>query len=257
MDSPGAVAGILIRPKFIGQACKLYRMDDRNRSVGEMFSAIAPRYDLLNRLLSLGRDRLWRREAVATIRIERGGRHLDLATGTADVALEILRQSGGKAFVVGSDISLEMMRIGMEKAARAGRKGRIAFVRAPGEALPFSDGVFDSASVAFGIRNVVDRELGLREMVRVVRPGGRIVVLEFSQPDGTFFGALYRFYFTRVLPRIGGLVSKRSAYAYLPESVRSFPSPPEFAEMMRKAGCSSVDYRPLSLGIVTLYAGTR
>lgn len=232
-------------------------MDDRNRRIGKMFSAIAPRYDLLNRLLSLGQDRRWRREAVARIVPASGGRHLDMATGTADVALEILRRKGGEAFVVGSDISAEMMRIGREKAARAGKKDRIAFVQAPGEALPFPDGVFDSASVAFGIRNVVDRELGLKEMCRVVRPGGRIVILEFSQPEGTLFGALYRFYFTKVLPRVGGLVSKRSAYAYLPESVQGFPSPPAFAEMMRRAGCAEVDCRPLSFGIVTLYVGTR
>lgn len=232
-------------------------MDDRNRRIGEMFSAIAPRYDLLNRLLSLGQDRRWRREAVARIVPASGGRHLDMATGTADVALEILRRKGGEAFVVGSDISAEMMRIGREKAARAGKKGRIAFVQAPGEALPFPDGVFDSASVAFGIRNVVDRELGLKEMCRVVRPGGRIVILEFSQPEGTLFGAFYRFYFTKVLPRVGGLVSKRSAYAYLPESVQAFPSPPAFAEMMRRAGCAEVDCRPLSFGIVTLYVGRK
>lgn len=235
----------------------MYRMNDRNRRIGEMFSAIAPRYDFLNRVLSLRQDRRWRREAVAQIRPERGGRHLDMATGTADVALEILRRNGGEAFVVGSDISLEMMRIGREKTALAGRKGRIAFVRAPGEDLPFRDGAFDSASVAFGIRNVVDRERGLKEMCRVVRPGGRIVVLEFSQPEGTLFGALYHFYFTKVLPRIGGLLSKRSAYAYLPESVQAFPPPPEFSEMMRRAGCAKVDSRPLTFGIVTLYVGEK
>jgi demethylmenaquinone methyltransferase/2-methoxy-6-polyprenyl-1,4-benzoquinol methylase len=123
--------------------------------------------------------------------------------------------------------------------------------------LPFRDGVFDSASIAFGIRNVADRGRGLSEMCRVVRPGGRVVVLEFSRPEGSVFGALYRFYFSRVLPRIGGVVSKRSAYTYLPESVQSFPSPPAFAEMMRAAGCAAVDYRPLTFGIVTLYVGTR
>lgn len=232
-------------------------MDDRNRKIGEMFSSIAPRYDFLNRLLSFRRDRYWRRQAVSGAGPARGGRHLDVATGTADVSLEIFRQKGAESFVVGSDISLEMMRIGREKAARAGRGRRMAFVRAPGEALPFRDGAFDSASIAFGIRNVGDRDRGLSEMCRVVRPGGRVVVLEFSTPEGALFGALYRFYFTRVLPRIGGLVSKRGAYAYLPESVLAFPSPPAFAEMMRAAGCATVDCRPLTFGIVTLYVGTR
>ena len=232
-------------------------MDDRNRKIGEMFSSIAPRYDFLNRLLSFRRDRYWRRQAVSGAGPARGGRHLDVATGTADVSLEIFRQKGAESFVVGSDISLEMMRIGREKAARAGRGRRMAFVRAPGEALPFRDGAFDSASIAFGIRNIGDRDRGLSEMCRVVRPGGRVVVLEFSIPEGALFGALYRFYFTRVLPRIGGLVSKRGAYAYLPESVLAFPSPPAFAEMMRAAGCATVDCRPLTFGIVTLYVGTR
>jgi demethylmenaquinone methyltransferase/2-methoxy-6-polyprenyl-1,4-benzoquinol methylase len=150
-----------------------------------------------------------------------------------------------------------MMRVGIRKVSRDGGKPRIAFVAAPGEALPFRDEAFDSASVAFGIRNVVDRDRGLAEMCRVVRPGGRIVVLEFSRPEGSLFGALYRFYFTKVLPRIGGLFSKRSAYTYLPDSVQSFPSPAEFAEMMRKAGCSKVGRRPLSFGIVTLYVGEK
>lgn len=235
----------------------MYRMDERNRRIGEMFSGIAPKYDFLNRLLSFGKDRKWRRLAVAGIRPERGGRHLDVATGTADVALEILRRKGAESFVVGSDISLEMMRIGRKKADRAGWGGRLAFVRAPGEALPFPDGVFDSASIAFGIRNVADRGRGLCEMCRVVRRGGRVVVLEFSLPEGALFGALYRFYFTRVLPRIGGIVSRRKAYDYLPDSVREFPSPAAFTEMMRAAGCAAVEYRPLTCGIVTLYVGTR
>jgi demethylmenaquinone methyltransferase/2-methoxy-6-polyprenyl-1,4-benzoquinol methylase len=232
-------------------------MDDRNREIGAMFSSIAPKYDFLNRLLSFGRDRHWRRQAVLQVRPERGGRHLDVATGTADVALEILRRKGPGTFVAGADISVEMMKIGRRKTMVPGKGGKAAFVRAPAEALPFRDGVFDSASIAFGIRNVVDRGRGLSEMCRVVRPGGRVVVLEFSRPEGSIFGALYRFYFSRVLPRIGGLVSKRSAYAYLPESVQSFPSPPAFAEMLQTAGCASVDYRPLTFGIVTLYVGSR
>ncbi len=235
----------------------MYRLNEKNREIGEMFSSIAPRYDLLNRLLSLGIDRRWRRAAAAAIPGGPGGRHLDVATGTGDVALAIFRRKGRGAFVAGADISVEMMRIGREKAARAGLAGRMAFVRAPGEALPFRDGAFDSASVAFGIRNVVDRARGLAEMCRVVRPGGRVIVLEFSLPDASVVGAAYRFYFTRVLPRIGGLVSRRSAYAYLPESVREFPPPPVFAEMMRAAGCASVTRRPLTFGIATLYVGVR
>ncbi len=235
----------------------MYRLTERNRAIGEMFSSIAPTYDLLNRILSLGADRKWRSAAVASMVPPAGGRHLDFATGTADMALEILRQKGGRAVVAGVDISMEMMRIGREKCRKTGWRERVSFLRAPGEDLPFRDGVFDSACVAFGIRNVADRERGLREMCRVVRPGGRVVVLEFSTPRGAVFGALYRFYFTRLLPRIGGWFSRRAAYAYLPESVLAFPRPEIFSGMMRAAGCSSVAHVPLSFGIVTLYVGER
>jgi demethylmenaquinone methyltransferase/2-methoxy-6-polyprenyl-1,4-benzoquinol methylase len=232
----------------------LYRLTDRNRHIGEMFSSIAPRYDFLNRLLSLGVDRRWRRLAVAETVPSTGGRFLDVATGTADMALEILRRKGAGASVAGVDLSVEMMRVGLKKCARAGRSRSVAFLRAPGECLPFRDGAFDSACVAFGIRNVADR---LREMCRAVRPGGRVVVLEFSTPTGAVFGALYRFYFRSVLPRIGGIFSRGSAYAYLPESVLAFPEPRAFAEMMRAAGCVTVTHRPLTFGIVTLYVGVR
>lgn len=235
----------------------MYRLTERNRSIGEMFSSIAPRYDFLNRLLSLGSDRRWRRLAAAETVPATGGRFLDVATGTADMALEILRQKGPGASVTGVDLSVEMMRVGREKCARAGQRRRTAFLRAPGESLPFRDGAFDSACVAFGIRNVIDRERGLREMCRSVRPGGRVVVLEFSTPRGAVFGPLYRFYFRSVLPRIGGVFSRGSAYAYLPESVLAFPDPPVFEEMMRAAGCASVTRRPLTFGIVTLYVGVR
>lgn len=235
----------------------MYRLDEKNRSIGEMFSSIAPRYDFLNRLLSLGVDRRWRRLAVAETVPSTGGRFLDLATGTADMALEILRQKGSGAWIAGADISVEMMRIGREKCRKAGSAERVRFVRAPGESLPFRDAAFDSACVAFGIRNVADRERGLREMCRAVRTGGRVVVLEFSSPPGTVFGALYRFYFRSVLPRIGGIFSRGSAYAYLPESVLAFPEPTAFAETMRAAGCVSVTHRPLTFGIVTLYVGVR
>lgn len=235
----------------------MYRLNARNLSIAKMFSSIAPRYDLLNRLLSLGTDRRWRREAVTWTKPETGGVHLDVATGTADVALEIFRQKGNGAFVAGVDISADMMRIGQAKADRAGLSNRMAFVQAPGEALPFRDDVFDSVSIAFGIRNVVHRELGLREMCRVIKPGGRVVVLEFSQPGTSLFGTLYRFYFTKVLPRLGGLLSRGSAYFYLPDSVQEFPPPSDFAERMREAGFEPVTFRPLTRGIVTLYVGVK
>ena len=236
----------------------MHRPDDGNRAIGDMFSRIAPRYDLLNRLLSAGIDRRWRRAAVAEMAPSFGGRRLDLATGTAEMALEIVRQKGSSVFVAAADISLEMMRIGRKKCVKAKADDRILFVCAPGESLPFRDAVFDSACIAFGIRNIADRNLALMEMNRVVRPGGRVVVLEFSAPGDSIPGKLYAFYFTQILPRIGAIVSgRRDAYYYLPRSVMAFPKPPEFEQMMLDAGCASVTSRPLTFGIVTLYVGTR
>jgi demethylmenaquinone methyltransferase/2-methoxy-6-polyprenyl-1,4-benzoquinol methylase len=235
----------------------VYRLDEKNRTIGDMFSDIAPRYDFLNRLLSAGIDRRWRRLAVRALLPAAGGRYLDVATGTADVALEIFRQKGAEARVTGADISLGMMRFGQGKAAKAGLTPRMSFVQTPCESLPFADGVFDSASIAFGIRNVVDRERGLAEMCRVVRPGGRVVVLEFSVPENRLFAMIYNFYFTVLLPRIGGFFSKKSAYTYLPESVQAFPAPDVFERMMIAAGCAEVTRTPLTFGIATLYAGTR
>ena len=223
-----------------------------------MFSRLAPRYDLLNRLLSAGIDQRWRRAAVAEMSPAFGGRHLDIATGTADMALEIVRQKGKQLLVAGTDISVEMMRIGQNKCAKAGAGDRVFFVRAPGESLPFRDAAFDSACIGFGIRNLEDRNLGLYEMCRVVRPGGHVVVLEFSTPQGRFLSSFHHFYLTRILPRIGGMISSRpDAYKYLSESIPSFPEPAEFKRMMLAAGCSHVTIRPLTFGIVTLYVGRR
>ena len=236
----------------------MYQLDDRNRAIEDMFSRIAPRYDLLNRILSAGVDRRWRRAAVAVMSPALGGRRLDLATGTADMALEILRQNGSNGFVVGADISVEMMRIGRKKCVKAKANDRVFFVRAPCESLPFRDAVFDSACIAFGIRNISDKNLALMEMNRVVRPGGRVVVLEFSAPGDSIPGKLFAFYLTQILPRIGAMVSgRRDAYQHLPNSILAFPKPAEFEQMMLAAGFASVTSRPLTFGIVTLYVGTR
>jgi demethylmenaquinone methyltransferase/2-methoxy-6-polyprenyl-1,4-benzoquinol methylase len=179
----------------------MYRLNDRNRAIGEMFSGIAPRYDLLNRLLSAGIDRRWRRAAVAEMTPAAGGRHLDRATGTADMALEIFRQKGSAPSVAAVDLSEEMMRIGRGKCIKAGRADDLYFVRAPASrsrsGTPRS---IPPASPSHPQRR--GAELGLAEMCRVVRPGGRVVVLEFSVPEGGVLGVLYRFYFTRILPWI-------------------------------------------------------
>ena len=235
----------------------MYRLTNKGERIQEMFDSIAPRYDFLNRLLSLGIDRRWRRNAVSRLQVPAGGRVLDVATGTGDVALEIARQTSSDVTIVGVDISREMMELGKRKVAASPWPGRITFQVAPCEELPFPDASFDGATIAFGIRNVVERQRGLGELQRVLRPGGRVVVLEFSLPSSPLFEKLYRFYFLTVLPRIGGLFSKQSAYRYLPDSVLEFPSRQEFAAMMRAAGFRTVSHIDLTGGIVTVYVGEK
>ena len=189
-----------------------------------MFSDIAPTYDLLNRLLSFGVDRLWRKRAVASLLRDSVGeeaRFLDLATGTADVALEVHRQAGSGARVVGVDFAYPMLARGKAKAKKRG--GTLSLIQGDGLSLPFRDGAFDGVIIAFGLRNFEDREAGLAEMGRVLKKGGRLVVLEFGHPEG-LFGLLYAFYFRVLLPVVGRLVSAhRSAYNYLPSTVYEFP----------------------------------
>jgi demethylmenaquinone methyltransferase/2-methoxy-6-polyprenyl-1,4-benzoquinol methylase len=222
-----------------------------------MFSAIAPRYDALNRLLSAGRDRAWRREAVRAARLPVNGRLLDVCTGTADVALEAARQCPG-ARIVGVDFSGPMIALGRQKVIGEGRGDRVALSVAPAEALPFAEEIFDAATVAFGLRNVPDRRQALVEMHRVLRPGGRVVVLEFTTPPGRLFRTLYLWYFHRVLPRIGGWISgHRTAYAYLPASVGEFPSPDGVVTWLRDAGFREVSYRLMTLGIVAIHVGMK
>ncbi|MBI4198906.1 MAG: bifunctional demethylmenaquinone methyltransferase/2-methoxy-6-polyprenyl-1,4-benzoquinol methylase UbiE [Chloroflexi bacterium] len=222
-----------------------------------MFSAIAPRYDFLNRLLSAGRDRAWRREAVAATALPQGGRLLDVCTGTADMTLEAARQYP-EARIVGVDFSRPMIALGTTKVERARLADRIQLQVAPAEALPYPDASFDAVTVAFGLRNVPNRRRGLREMCRVVRAGGRAVVLEFTTPPGRLFRGVYLWYFHRVLPCIGRLLSGHpSAYSYLPASVGDFPSPEGLAAWMRDAGFSGVSYRLLTGGIVAIHVGQK
>ena len=221
-------------------------------AVRSMFDRIAPRYDLLNRVLSGGTDVLWRRRAVDLLELGPPARVLDLCTGTADLLIEALsrdpRHSG-----LGVDLSHAMLVRGRAKLARGGYFGRAALVGGDGEHLPVKEGSFDGALVAFGIRNVGDPVTAMREVLRVLRPGGRFVVLEFSNPGG-LVGVAYRFYSRRVLPRLGGLVSgDASAYAYLPASVAKFPAPEAFASLMREAGFVDVRWRRLTGGIACLH----
>ena len=222
-----------------------------------MFSAIAPRYDFINRLLSAGRDRYWRREAIGATALPPNGHLLDICTGTADMALEAARQFPD-ARIVGVDFSRPMIALGVSKIERAGLSDRISLQVAPAEALPFPDHSFDATTVAFGLRNIPDRLRGLREMHRVLRPGGRAVVLEFTTPPSPVFRELYLWYFHRVLPWVGRVVSGHpSAYSYLPASVADFPTPDGLAAWMQEAGYLEVSYRLLTGGIVAIHVGRK
>jgi demethylmenaquinone methyltransferase/2-methoxy-6-polyprenyl-1,4-benzoquinol methylase len=235
----------------------MYKQTEKGERIREMFGAIAPRYDFLNKVLSLGIDRIWRRYAVSRILWGNGSRILDIATGTGDVALEIAAQTDDSVRISGIDFCAEMIEIAKVKAANSPHGHRLEFTVAPCEAIPFPDNTFDSITIAFGIRNVVDRLQGLREMQRVLRPGGKVVILEFSTPTLPVIRELYLFYFNRILPLIGGLFSRFSAYRYLPDSVMEFPGRDAFKMLMQQAGFSSTVHRDLSLGIATVYMGEK
>ncbi len=233
------------------------RLTDKGRAIRQMFDDIAPRYDLLNRLLSFGIDRRWRRRAVAQLHVPAGGRVLDVATGTGDVALEIARQTDPSVKIVGADFTQGMLVLGHAKVAASSHAGRIVLVNAACEALPCLERCCDGVTIAFGIRNVVDRAAGLREMARVLKPGGRLVVLEFATPTSPLFRAIYLGYFHHLLPRLGGLLSRRSAYQYLPESVQGFPDRQAFLTMMAEAGLGDLRAIDLTGGIAVIYVGTK
>ena len=229
----------------------------KKEQVRAMFDGLAPRYDLLNPTLSLSIDRLWRRRAVAEVRRVQPRRILDAATGTGDLALALARSIAG-AEVRGIDLSEGMLAEARRKAAARGLADRAAFAWGDAEHLDAADGSFDAATVAFGVRNFDDPDAGLRELARVVRPGGRVVILEFSRPRNRVWRALYESYSFRILPRIGGLVSHdRRAYEYLPASVVEFPAPEEFLRRMERAGLRRCRTRSLSGGIARLYVGVR
>ncbi len=235
----------------------MFRLSEKGEKIQQMFGTIAPRYDFLNRLLSFGIDRRWRTKAVRLLKYREGARILDVATGTGDVALEIARSTPVSVRITGADFCREMVELGEVKVAASPYGSRIDFRVAPCEDLPFPDNTFDSITIAFGIRNVVDRKLGLAEMWRVLRPGGRLIILEFSTPRSRLFRQLYYFYFRRLLPVIGGLFSRYNAYKYLPDSVLEFPSHEEFSRMIAEAGFKSIHIKELTFGIASIYAGDK
>ncbi|MEM1176756.1 MAG: bifunctional demethylmenaquinone methyltransferase/2-methoxy-6-polyprenyl-1,4-benzoquinol methylase UbiE [Acidobacteriota bacterium] len=219
---------------------------------GAMFDRIAGRYDLLNRLMSFGLDFQWRRSLVKSLELKPGSRILDLATGTADVALEILRQQP-EAAVIGLDPSPNMLDLGRDKISAKDLDDRIELRGGIAEELPFEDNSFDGVTISYGIRNVPDRPKALQEMNRVVRPGGRISILEATEAQGNplAFGA--RFYVHQVIPRIGAWLSGAKEYRYLQSSIAAFPAPKDFETMMRDAGLRPMRRRGMTFGANTLF----
>jgi demethylmenaquinone methyltransferase/2-methoxy-6-polyprenyl-1,4-benzoquinol methylase len=237
-------------------------LDKREERIRTMFGHIAPYYDFLNHFLSCNIDRYWRWRTTRLAPPEVGPEAapiLDCCTGTGDLALAYDRAAGGKVPIIGTDFCLPMLVPAVRKAQRSKAQDRIRFLEADTQNLPFPANQFQLVTVAFGLRNVTDTDRGLAEMVRVCRPGGRVAILEFSRPRNWFFGPLYQLYFRYVLPLIGQLVSRSrdKAYSYLPASVLQFPDGEALAERLRQHGLEQVRYYPMTLGIATLYVGTK
>jgi demethylmenaquinone methyltransferase / 2-methoxy-6-polyprenyl-1,4-benzoquinol methylase len=226
---------------------------EKRSYVRRMFGAIAPRYDLMNRLMTLGRDQIWRRTVVRLCALPRGGRLLDVATGTGDIGYEALR-ADPSALVVGLDLTPEMMVVGRHKHQGLA----FPFTEGDGLTLPFGDNTFDATASGFMMRNVVDVGTAFAEQLRVVKPGGRVVCLEITLPRTPVLGWLIEVYFFRVVPFVGRLISgNREAYMYLPESVAAFPPPPELQRIIESVGLRDVRYRTAMLGTIAIHWGIK
>jgi demethylmenaquinone methyltransferase / 2-methoxy-6-polyprenyl-1,4-benzoquinol methylase len=234
-------------------------LDKKEARIRRMFGQVAPTYDLLNHLLSLNIDHYWRWRTTRLVPPAGDAPILDLCTGTGDLALAYDRAAGGRVPVVGADFCHEMLTRAVAKTRSRHAADRVRYLEADAQRLPFPDDSFQIATVAFGLRNVTDTDRGLAEMVRVTRPGGKVAILEFSQPRGWLLGRLYQFYFRWVLPLIGQTISrsKDNAYRYLPASVREFPEGEALAERLRRHGLQDVRWHPLTFGIASLYFGTK
>ncbi len=234
-------------------------VDKREERIRSMFGHIAPSYDFLNHLLSLNIDRYWRWRTTRLVPPAGTAPILDLCTGTGDLALAYDRAAKGKAPIVGADFCHEMLCIAKRKAQKIHAEGRITFLEADAQKLPFPSDYFQIATVAFGLRNVTDTDKGIAEMVRVTQPGGKVAILEFSQPKGWLMGPLYRFYFKKILPTLGQWISrsKDNAYHYLPASVLEFPDGEALAVKLRGHGLTDVVWHRFTFGIATLYIGKK
>lgn len=225
--------------------------------IATMFDRISSKYDALNHLLSLNIDKVWRRKAAKEVAKHQPATILDLATGTADLAIALAKRNP-QAHIVGMDISEKMLEIGKKKVAKQKMDPQIELCVGDAASLPFVDNTFDTVTVAFGVRNFEDLDKGLSEIHRVLKPNGQAVILEFSMPERFPVKQLYRFYFKRLLPFIGRIVSKdKSAYSYLPASVEHFPKPNIFVEMLAQKRLSNGQAKPLTFGIATLYTAAK
>lgn len=230
---------------------------DKGEQVREMFDSIAPAYDFMNRAMTFGIDKLWRRRAVRTVASESPRRILDVATGTGDLAIALARRLGD-ATVEGVDLSDGMLEIGRRKVAEAGLEGRISFRTGDCLALPYADGSFDAVTVAYGVRNFADIPAGYREMLRVLKPGGILAVLELSTPVNAIVKPFYKLYTRYLIPAAGRMVSKDvRAYSYLPESIAAVAQGEKMAAIMADAGFADARFRRLTLGTCTLYTGRK
>ncbi|MCB0664042.1 MAG: bifunctional demethylmenaquinone methyltransferase/2-methoxy-6-polyprenyl-1,4-benzoquinol methylase UbiE [Saprospiraceae bacterium] len=230
-----------------------YQEGSKKEQVGKMFDNIAPNYDLLNRLLSAGIDVYWRKKAIAKLKSKQPKVILDVATGTGDVAIEMVKQLKPDK-IVGLDLANEMLEVGRKKIKKRELDQIIEMVQGDSENLPFQDNTFDAVTVAFGVRNFENLEQGLSEMHRVLKPGGQVVVLEFSKPKMPPFKQLYNFYFKNILPVVGRITSKDpKAYSYLYESVQAFPDGVRFEKILEKTGFKCTHTTALTLGICSIY----
>ena len=233
----------------------LHRGDEKKTQVQSMFDGIAGRYDFLNHFLSLGIDLYWRKQSVKALELKGGHILLDVACGTGDQGFAALKTADIE--VMGLDFSFNMLELAKQKIDRRGLAEKFEVVQGDAENLPFQDNTFDALSISYGIRNVGTISAALSEFYRVLKPGGRLSILEFSEPQGWFFGRLYRFYFDHILPKLAGMMSNKSAYTYLPESVRHFPDRSDFKNLITREGFHHVDHRDLTFGITAIYRGVK
>ncbi|HLH79376.1 MAG TPA: bifunctional demethylmenaquinone methyltransferase/2-methoxy-6-polyprenyl-1,4-benzoquinol methylase UbiE [Chthonomonas sp.] len=229
---------------------------EKSRYVRAMFATIAPRYDQLNSILSFHRHHAWRQRAVRLAKVRAGERCLDVCTGTGDFALALARAVGEQGTVLGADFCVPMLQIGLQKI-RNGAYKQVKMAVADAQNLPYSSASFDVVTVGFGVRNVACLEKALAEMVRVTRPGGRVVILEFTRPRPSLLRPLLDLYLFKILPSIGGWLSRKEAYTYLPESIAQFVSREELAEAMKRAGLTQITIYDLNFGTVCIHIGVR